>query len=221
MEWKASSGCLGSPALRREKESSRRGRGRAFRECPLKCGRHPTVAGSSSRGPGGVPGTGEEQRGGGLGGARRPGRPLGPLLPASPTSAPLCLGPLTFPSLRPPSRPPCFSSVSEAGLCLSVFLLVSSERSLHLSAVSGSFCFCHQVSSRPLPHLSLLRGFSLILSPPPPAHFPFLERQLAPWGTAGSSPPGPSTALPPPAPGWSFLFGASVSPSGPYKVPSF
>ena len=58
VEWKASLGCLGRPALTREKRAVEGGAGRGrLRECPPKCGGHPTVAGPSARGPGGVPGT--------------------------------------------------------------------------------------------------------------------------------------------------------------------
>lgn len=103
-------------------------------------------------------------------------------------------------ALRPLFSPPTSSSLSwvpdfsfsassfspsvshlsrRAGLCTpSVSLLVSSERSqeprsLHPLPISGSFGFYQQVSSRPTPRLSLLRGFSLILSPPAPFCFHF------------------------------------------------
>ena len=128
------------------------------------------------------------------------------------------------PGFKPKSGDAVIASVSPGTVCVllltlrvshlsrrrvsasSVSLLVSSERCGNLDLFTplpylGPSVSITKSLSAPLPRLSLLRGFYLILSPPAPARFPFLERQLAPSGAAGSALPGPGTALPPPARG--------------------
>lgn len=157
----------------------------------------------------------------GLGSLGGPSAPFSP-----PTSPPLCLGSLTFPSLHPPSRPPCLSSVSEAGLCLKCVSLglfgeIWEPRSLHPSAISGSFGFYQQVSSRPTPpSVPSPRFFSYSLASRP-LLFPISGAAVGTFGSSRKRSSGPWYCPPTPCPRLIFLFRASVSLSGPYKVPSF
>ena len=87
VEWKASSGCLGSPALRREKESSRSGRGAGIQRVSSEVRQAPHRGWVERAGLEGSPGL-ERSSGdegwvgvGGLGGPWAPFSPRVPLLP--------------------------------------------------------------------------------------------------------------------------------------------